>query len=325
MRSLLLASLCVLSACPKSGTPSSKGPGPDDSFIVAGEEGVQEIGVDGTMRRSLTSHPDASRPRLTPDGKSVIFLSKGHIWEVPRAGGEPRDVAEIKLPTKEDCTFEEPEEGATDYVQDDYSFWLSPDGKRACVQLQDRNINMASLIYLSAVDLATGKTESVYTLGEECGEVDFDEAMKQLACPFPTGDKAKPPASAYRLDEGKLIGPNGVVKMELGEDIISGEEISPSGRWQVVGMHQEEGDYIYRMLVILDRKEGTFHPVKESRTWPKALTDEDLEDDQVLGELTMTGTGEQNVKWYPGDRLVLGSYLVVPGERIVEAGGDVAF
>src|SRR4029453_19396009 len=85
---------------------------------------VWMVSWDGTQQIQLTSTPDGeSRPRWSPDGKYLAFVSSrqeakdGQLWLMNRAGGEAIKVTDVKG-------------GVADYA------W-SPDGARIALVVQD--------------------------------------------------------------------------------------------------------------------------------------------------------------------------------------------
>ena len=108
------------------------------------------------------------------------------------------------------------------------------------------------------------------------------------------------------------------------------EATSGSGRWLVLGGDVEEGDYIYRRLVLLDRQDGTLYPLgEEPGPWPKPIG--------RVGQAARTvGTPvaqaalvpyEDELRWLQGgsgDLLVFGRLIVLPGKPSFAVDGEVA-
>jgi dipeptidyl aminopeptidase/acylaminoacyl peptidase len=85
-----------------------------------GRQDLWVVGVDGTGLRRLTTHPDAdTSPRFSPDGTTVLFLSRrsgsSQVWQIAVDGGEARRVTDLPI----DVT----------------SFAIAPDGTRIAVSL----------------------------------------------------------------------------------------------------------------------------------------------------------------------------------------------
>jgi dipeptidyl aminopeptidase/acylaminoacyl peptidase len=90
---------------------------------------VWMVSWDGRERLQLTSTPDAeSRPRWSPDGKYLAFLSSrqnakaAQVWLLPRAGGEAAKLTDVKG-------------GVSDYA------W-SPDSRRLVLVVSDPDPNV---------------------------------------------------------------------------------------------------------------------------------------------------------------------------------------
>jgi hypothetical protein len=107
------------------------------------------------------------------------------------------------------------------------------------------------------------------------------------------------------------------------EDVFSGA--SPSGKWIVLSGAREEGDYIHRKLLFLNRQDGALIPIREGAA-PKPLTKaeiEQLEDTERVP--TYDAVGETTIEWLPTtDVLLVDHLLFTPGNAPIEIDGDVA-
>ncbi len=67
-----------------------------------GRQDVWIVGVDGSGLRRLTTHPDAdTSPRFSPDGTTVLLLSRrggsSQVWQIAVDGGEARRVTDLPV------------------------------------------------------------------------------------------------------------------------------------------------------------------------------------------------------------------------------------
>jgi len=112
---------------------------------------------------------------------------------------------------------------------------------------------------------------------------------------------------------------------------IEGYEVeltSPSGRWLLLGGDPEEGDYMYRRLVLLDRQSGELFALQsEPGAFPKALKPQGKRlRTPIRGAVRLQF--EADVRWLgdsaESELLVLGEVLVRPGERAFSIAGELA-
>ena len=234
-----------------------------------------------------------------------------------------------------------------------------------CLSLMDRNANMADFMVrellvgvgptLTGRDRLAGLVASTGAFDSSV-EIDVDDKCKPSPLPACKGAKAgapwiehEPPAPkssdawphAYdpktaKLSKGaELLGrlcPKGALDdpdFEIEYGCAELESSSPSGRYQVLAGLRESGDYIYRNLLVLDRKEGVIlSPPGEdpgpdgkrvmTEVAPAAVMDED----KAPGVMA---TGETEVVWLPGERLWIGGTLLIPEQRRAQyIGGTLA-
>ena len=82
---------------------------PDGSSVVYGRRTIEggeyrtrlwRVPMSGGRAEQITTGDGDSRPRFSPDGKTLVFLSvrsgKSQPWLLPLAGGEPRQLAELE-------------------------------------------------------------------------------------------------------------------------------------------------------------------------------------------------------------------------------------
>lgn len=228
------------------------------------------------------------------------------------AGGD--DVWELSLQTEEDLV-------------------VTPDGRGLCLTRLDRNLNMADLMFSQRMDLATGAVKSVLVIGgDHCPAPPGVMVTEQNPCRWRRAAE-KPAARSFpfRFDHGKIIrrDPAGDQTVAALKQFTMAEARSPSGRWLLVSRHSEEdeGDYIYRQIALLDLGSGQLYPlVKDPGPWPPPF---DLArfKPRAAANQTVTVVGESDLAWPPfagDDVLVLDKTLVVPEHASVRLPGDVA-
>ncbi|MEZ4454030.1 MAG: hypothetical protein R3B09_31530, partial [Nannocystaceae bacterium] len=181
-----------------------------------------------------------------------------------------------------------------------------------CLDLGDRNENMASIRVNLRVDLKTRKVEQRTTLvSDECKKGAGRE--RERACE---------PARKDLPEATEVAG--------LGQYAV----VSPSGRWAYYTdeLFEQSGDYIYYAAFVYDTEAKTAHAIT-----PEGLVKIDLAArDPAKGppEGTCYIPGEAEARWMPGsDRLILdgcgaaGWLLVEPPGRVqkIEGYGAVAW
>jgi hypothetical protein len=227
-------------------------------------------------------------------------------------------------------------------VQTTSDFQVDADKGVACFDLMDRNTNLATLAVRVRVDLSSGQVTRWLTLGaEDCQlpadvlsavppEDDVCNGVMQYDAPPP------PPTTVeygFSFEDERVTQPGASNKPQLTAALEGYEEeqLSPSGRWLLLGGDPEEGDYMYRRLVLLDRSTGELFPVRaEPGTWPAPL--------RASGKRKTVRTPvtqavlldfEADVRWIgdsaENELLVLHDLLVRPGERSFSVVGELAF
>ena len=149
-------------------------------------------------------------PRVTPDGKAVVFTAAGYLWRQPVSGGEAKRLLDTN-------GFE----------------WgpaaLAPDGNKLAYQLSEGNTQQ-----LRIVDLRSGQTSTVLT-EERSGRYEpawSPDGTKLLYTQF------EPPATP--------VGPK--VPCVYLADLTSGKQqklVSGSPRWQPAAHFSGDGRWVY--------------------------------------------------------------------------------
>lgn len=288
-----------------------------ESLFVSGDQGVREVGLDGRTIR-LISREKARRPRLMPDGKSLLYLVPGRA-EVKRMDLATGVSAKVAVLPKSFRICKQPEQdSARSYkfadldVQSAGDFTIDKSGAAACLTLMDRNINMADVsIELRVPIQGAGKVLWAVSVPSNC------PGPKIAACEQAVPTFSEPPAGAYELQDGWLVSAKKQL-VRLGKGDFSKEASSPKGKWAVIGGNIEEGDYIHRSLYLLGRRDGTIHSIDAKSV---ILTRKYL---RAMDVDSMPAVGETEIRWLNDDALLIDSTLIFPGKGLVELGGEVA-
>jgi hypothetical protein len=108
---------------------------------------------------------------------------------------------------------------------------------------------------------------------------------------------------------------------------------SPSGRWLVLAGDQEDGDYIHRNVVLLDRTTGEVFPIPGEPTarWPAPLAASGKRSPPRIRTpvaATSSIVGETDLRWLgrspASEILIVGELVVRPGVGAFSVKGDIA-
>lgn len=334
--------------------PSKPAAGP--RFWVAGG-GLHAYDLNGTMLASLGDRGDSAR-RLA-DGRIVVVAETplGARLSVLDAAGKPG--LELELPTVLDdsCAMavnvlEKGDDGEEFLAQDalamqsDRDFAINAAGTHACISLLDRNTNMSDYEVDLAVDLATGKVESAVSLDltDQCPQTTLAVCSERASMQAWAEEIEPVAAKSWKHtynDETGVLSSAGKPVRELcvpkadrhGEwnpsdgGCVSTEEVSSSGRWLLVSaMNDMGGDYIYRLMYLLDLETGGLSTLMcegETPCTMQAVRPEQLfVGDEPPGYSVV---GETEIGSLPGDRFWVDGRLLIPADaKVVEIGGTVA-
>jgi hypothetical protein len=227
-------------------------------------------------------------------------------------------------------------------IQEADDFIIFKGGRRACMSLMDRNINMASVSVDVAIDLTSGKVRRWLTMGsEDCAPPAGVKVAAPDSAPKCIADLSPPPSRGRREAYEFEFASGGVLKRrgKAGARVLkirgySPEEtvgLSPSGRWSVLRGEQEDGDYIHAQLVLLDREAGEIFPIREGAVWPAALRaggKGSLPQIKTPIEHTIQVVGETDVRWLgstaESELLAVGALVVRPGRQSFSVKGEIA-
>ncbi len=326
-------------------------------LVTSRERGVLQLDDAGTVTAVLTSTP-AVVGRMR-DAAHVVFLTptNNELRELDLTSHAERVVATLPGDVGLGCGGQWGSDAEGDarrapYLVGDQLMFASSmavDADRACFEVMDRNLNMASVIAQIEVDLRTASVRSWLTFVTE------DRASSCVAIPEAEADalpctqllrvRARQERAGGRLgvggwtlrdqgERGVIVGPDGARRrLAIVQPVL--ETVSPSGRWAVIGGNREEGDFIYRSLWLLDLRRGLVFPIAASREeepetgartvapWPRPLTRRELADAPAMMRHAYGVTGETAIRWL-GRTLVLGeALLVTPGRGTVVLPGPL--
>jgi hypothetical protein len=212
--------------------------------------------------------------------------------------------------------------------------WVAPLGW-LCLTLMDRNANMAEVQADFDVELATGKVTARLVMAPDCPEPKVSPSRCRAAAPTkpvkPAPKSAQKPAAwphTWHAPRGVFQGKQGpVVDFCAGRaadacDTPTSAAVSPTGRWRLVRLPTDTGDYMHHALFALDHQTGAVFPITEG-PWPPALSPKQLQalqqdysavpSQDVVGEAHVAATGH-------GETFAVDDLLVTPGERVLKVG-----
>jgi hypothetical protein len=327
-------------------------------MIVGTAAGLEEVTREGSVGRRLAAGP-ALHPRFRGPHELVVLATT----DEDLSSTKPVDVRLVSLDTGAarsvgtfpvfrcretadagtadagpDAAAPAEEDWAWDVsLQTEVDFSVTPDGRSVCLTRLDRNLNMADLWLSQRMDVATGAVTSVLVIGSDhCPAPPGVKVGGQDLCPGRRGGR-KPAVGSfpYRFDGGKVVrrDPAGDQTVARLKQFTTAEDRSPSGRWLLVSRHvdEDESDYIYRQVALLDLGSGRLYPLpaREAHAavpWP-APFDLARFKPAAAAKQTVTVVGESDMTWLPftgDDLLVLEKNLVAPEHASVALPGDVA-
>ncbi len=317
--------------------PAAGGP----AWLVAGSQrGLERWSLDG--RATMISRGTARFPRWRSADKVVVLtgdeLASGKILlqQVSLSSGKRRTLATLppfSCKNKEERQDKEellPALPLLLQTQDD--FRLDRTGRKACLRIMDRNINMAEIGVDMEIDLRSGKTRRWSFAEEETCEPPPGVVIKNgPASDCGAMEPDAEPMSArtdysFTFRDGRIVdATDQVIKRAAVLKGYANGPVSPSGRWVVLYGEIAEGDYMHRGILLFDRSDGSVHqvPMKATQVWSAAI---DLSKTRKHLSVLDTVT-EDDVRWLPiadADVLVVNFRVVVPGARLFMVRGEVA-
>jgi hypothetical protein len=323
-----VATVPVPAAAPPKPEPP---PRARDIIVLAREDGLFELDTSGVVRRRISSVRGSIAPRFVPNTNDLVFLT--------RAGAGPDSpiaaLHRLRLDTgaSDVIAFLAPTTYADERplrAEAESDVTIDQSGERLCINLFDRNVNMASCWIHFEVDLNRRRVKptAVHWDTVRCGP-----APTPVATPNHCVDPVSPrpaktewPHSVRMIDDiSTLFLFKGKVKVRpLGDFVVAAT--SPSGRWEALKGHREEGDYIHFHAVLFDRASGEFYPLGKE-VWPAPIEAKELAGPaDALSDRAGDVVGETPLRWIGPDALVLGKALYLPAaRRRVALDGDIAF
>lgn len=206
-------------------------PAKGDGLIVSRAGGI--VLLDAQLQPLAVLSSERGR-HLRVVGEQLYFfaLKQPVLRALNLSSGETRTVAELTR-VKDPCFGGGPPADPIDFVQSEAD--LAIDAGVLCLDIMDRNANMAAETRNFRVDLRTGAVEQrmvAYLGGDACGEI-REREQPRLCTP------ARPAAG-------------GVI-----------EHIGPSGRWSYYPDESrgEAGDYLYSLARVVDREQNRSYAI----------------------------------------------------------------
>jgi len=296
-------------------------------LVVAGEEGVFELAVDGTVQRLIGSITGASAPRFVRDGRSIVVLqAASRLVEIDLATGHSETVSGPWVPSTT-CAGESEVEVS---LMSDDDLTVDQNGRHVCIQLLDANENMASHALSVYADLETKAVQLQWPA--DCGGSDKN------AHPFEcTPMDASSSAGGSFSDSTFVFDETGRVRTVPSSNAADTTKgwthvaSSPNRRWVVLRGNEMDGDYFHWNLLIADRRMRAVFAVPpddvDPAGWPEPLAAQDLADPsrERLGARAGDFVTESTVRFFGDDRLVVGHLLILfEAQRVVRLQGELA-
>jgi hypothetical protein len=328
------------------------GASPQAELIVGSKRGLEAWQRDGSNKRTI-SRGTALHPRWIDDSNILVVasrepnLAKGvRLERISLGDGKRSTVVKIppfacKQPSDVDSDGFSAQDLSLD-IQDPTDFIVDKGGRKACITLMDRNINMMNLSVEVLVDLTDGRVDRWLSSGEKScippAKVRVGQMTANLSCSAAERSKQSAKDAApfpFTFTD------NGVLRRgqdERGEAVLkirgyqpASEGVSPSGRWMILNGDQEDADYIHRSIVLLDRAKGEVYPIHERRSWPAPLRPSGK---QKLPQIktpiadACPAVGETDVRWLgnsaDSELLIIDDLVVNPGAFSFSVKGRIA-
>lgn len=315
-------------------------PEPSQPLIVGSERGIEAWRADGSNRRLISPGP-ALQPRWLDRDTLLVLHPSPDSGELALERVSLRDGARKTIAKLPAFSCVEPGQKSGEdlalAVQSSFDFRVDLAKQTACVTRMDRNYNMAGVRLSSRVDLRNNTSNSwLELLDANCSlpkDVLAGDPPEAGECGYTADPEPEQHRQfAYEFDDHTLWEKSGaqrIARLELPD--YYEERSSPSGRWAVLSGDEHEGDAMYRRLVLLDRSQGQIFPIPEQPgPMPEPLRAAPGTSSRVSVPIERASlvTAETDVYWLAADAgselLVLGSTIVIPGQRSFSIEGDLA-
>jgi len=185
-------------------------------------------------------------------------------------------------------------------IQMDDGFVVDERKNAVCIELMDRNLNMADVEIRIRIDVKSGKTI-------------------ELVRPSP----CRPPNAEFLCPID--IPPTPKIALPFFIQDQSVDAVSESGRFLVVSGNLESADYIHRQAVVFDKQRGDVFLVGQHGLVGPLAPDSTrhLSRDELCRLGARDIVGETTVRWI-GERLLVGTRLMTPGGGSFDFGGGIA-
>ncbi|HEX6244320.1 MAG TPA: hypothetical protein VFZ61_25560, partial [Polyangiales bacterium] len=321
-----------------------------DALVVGSTQGLHRVEPDGSGSR-LISPLAALAPRWLSLGSVLVIrpllagqLERGAVLErVWLHDGKRTQLAELPAFA---CAGGKKDSGLGLDLHDPRDFRVVHEAHVACLRLMDRNANMANVVVDAEIDLNTGAVARTLSVGAPQCKSPFAPAnpAKSACNADSAGDeRVVEQVNAYRFTFAReqLIDTKQANKPVLTLREYQEEEMSPTGRWLVLGGDPVESDYLYRRLVLLDRNDGALFALTDKPgPWPEPLARPEKKARALSLPIEQAALvpRETEARWIdargqaseeaPGGRgqelLVVGTLVVAPGKASFELPGELA-
>lgn len=207
-----------------------------DVLLASGDDGITAYTPDLAVIAKVTKSP-GRYVHADLKNRALYYFVERRLVRLDLATGQEHTVA--TLPELHHACFGSEGNGVNplDYIQRDEDIVLDLEHGFACLNVQDRNVNMMSVAIGYRVALDTGAVQSKTTF---------------------TLDTCRDPGEAEHADGPCQAG-----------DLMSGPDwVSPSKRWEIVRDAElgEQGDYIYSATLLADKQTKKTYAVRTTGT-----------------------------------------------------------
>ena len=222
-------------------------------------------------------------------------------------------------------------------LQTELDFVVDAPKNAACLTLMDRNLNMRDVTLEVRVHLERGTVERWLDAASGCRQtkgVELGRIPDSLTCARRLAPSEPPAPFPFDFSGDTVIRndvPGSRARVARLRD-YSANTYSPSGRWLVLDGDVEDGDYIHRRVVLLDRTTGeVFALPKADGAGPRRLDASQKTSPPSIPtpiENTFEAVGETTVRWLGTNEadevLVLDDLVLRPQRRAFSVKGEVA-
>lgn len=307
-----------VAALPAAEPPTIPAAPSATTFVVAGDGGVMELGLDGAVLRTLSTTRGRS-PRWLPGKRELVFLATRRgvskaLHGIVLADGTERTIAKLSLrpPCPKQAYEAEGMEVPQLDLQTEQELRVTPKGDHVCMTASDHEADLRTIDLAIAIRLADGHVDTALIVGGDTCERADEEWPAVCSSDDDDTDAAEPEPEIASPFEG-----------------TTALSRSPDRRWLLVELRAVLGDVYHRQLVLYDTRTKQTYPLPRSGKgeWPAAMKSvpplTEGNGEEMIPDLPEVG-GAEAIAWVGDHHLVIGRTLFVAGEKIVELPGDVA-